>query len=946
MSLTISDIPGGIALPDSADGTLEIDPNTVHIGGKVDVYVAGETEEASSQLDSLTDESPRARGFNAETDAALATVAAANIIIINDSSINAEDISPGWSLLLEEGEDAGSYRILAATGSAPGLQLTLDREVTGTQANLSWRIVDDISVDLMDPKAIKLEGSDLVTAAGGDVVTTTSGTNFIDANVLEGDVLRLEASGDLAGDYIIREVTATDLIVEPETPATAGAVSYSIFRQSEAINAPFVRVRSMELLDSGGSPTGTTIPYRDPVLVQSRAFQNEGARFSFNDLARVGLVSIGRSGASFNVGGLTLNWEKVNPVRAYEPPIDAGTFVFPVGAARTAAQVVAEFNADAALLAAGIRAIELNYGGLDYVGFFCEDMLRFTGTALTELDIDSSMTNGTIRTLSNTETMDKVLVSDAIEVLEGVNAGATGRVITARNSVLGGDVRVGNGPLSPVPGLYDNVLFNPEVGVRVRIGRPSVGSVRAYFLDPTSASFGYASTRFFLEGATRELVYQPDPENTRTLVPAPPLTELPNTGVTDGTVAPTQFTDATADFLLGSILPGDILRVLYQPITGSAALPTPLVAVGGLTLVLRFDSDPFLTVSFPFDMSRQDVADYINNQVGVEIASILGSGELRLQSKSRRIEVSGDSTALATLFLPTAGVDNDHPEQGEYIIEAVPDANTLTLATETSFVTVGTITDTQYEIVRYTQRISSTEMAENQDATGLYYVDVELRSTAPGNEFNIDAELVLEATGYDSDGYRLSVENSVLSYSRAEVALAEISRTILLVGSSDSPEEYVQLSQQNVQVNYDRSQIVDEVQSFVDADFDRVICEEILVRHLLPHYVNLNWAYVGGPSEAVASRALEETIDEVEPDTLFEVTDLVRVLDRRGSSSIYTIDSDALNGRRSPIMVVVYHDETRRIRAVIVEDFIESVRAQRYIPDSINLSRISAGGIR
>jgi hypothetical protein len=119
-----------------------------------------------------------------------------------------------------------------------------------------------------------------------------------------------------------------------------------------------------------------------------------------------------------------------------------------------------------------------------------------------------------------------------------------------------------------------------------------------------------------------------------------------------------------------------------------------------------------------------------------------------------------------------------------------------------------------------------------------------------------------------------------------------------------------------------------------------------LVRHLLPHYVNLNWAYVGGPSEAVASRALEETIDEVEPDTLFEVTDLVRVLDRRGSSSIYTIDSDALNGRRSPIMVVVYHDETRRIRAVIVEDFIESVRAQRYIPDSINLSRISAGGIR
>jgi hypothetical protein len=236
-------------------------------------------------------------------------------------------------------------------------------------------------------------------------------------------------------------------------------------------------------------------------------------------------------------------------------------------------------------------------------------------------------------------------------------------------------------------------------------------------------------------------------------------------------------------------------------------------------------------------------------------------------------------------------------------------------------------------------------MNENQDATQLYYQDVELRSVAPGNEFNVDAGLAMEVTGVRADGYRVTTDNPVLTFSRAEVAQAEISRTILLPGSSDSPEEYVQISQQNIQVNYDRSQLVDEVQSFGDSDFERVITQEILAKHLLPHYVSLNWAYVAGPAKSDGIRALNEAIDAIEPDTEFEVLDLVDVLRSRGSSSVYTVDNDAVTGRRAPIMVVVYHDTSRVRRAVLVRDFVNAVRAQKFIPDSIEISRVSAAGI-
>lgn len=974
--ITISDIPGGITLPDTAEGTLEIRGDEVHIGGKTDVYVAGETEESSAQITSLTDEEPLLRGANGETDAALATVASADIVIINDIAVDPTDlIEVGMSLVFEEGADAGAFQILelvSITGPAPFVtQLRLDTEMTGTQGNLAWKIVDEIDTELTDPKDIKAEGSDLVTVGGNPSVTTSSAFNFLDANVQVGDILELSGDELSEGDYSVEEVSAVTLTLDPAPPRTLGAASFRIFRRSEAVSPPLVRISSMELLDSAGAPVGTTIPYRDPVLVLSRGFGNEGSTLVYDGRAVLGLVTAGATAgvAQFNVGSLTIEWSAYDPDEIWASP-SAGpfTFTFTAPTPKTADQVVTDINADASFTAQSIRAVKLSYDGLEYVGITAGDKLVVFhgGTAMPApgaappipLGIYAGASNADMRAFTGSD-LESVGVrqGDVVELGEGNNATTYSRVIVRPDEESNVGVAVlGGGPVgprsfaaSPVAGLqganrlYNNTVLRPDVGVKVRIGRPSVGSARTYYLAPTSAEFDYGETVYSVEGTAQTLFYRPDPENLRILSPAPPLTDLPANGVGTSTSV---FTDSTVNFQKLRIRPGDLLDVLYQPIVGSTPLAAAgNIAVGGLTLVVRLDDSPFITISFPFDMPRQDVVDYINEQVGEDIASLESTGELRFQPAASYLEISDTSTALAVLFL-ASGTNELLPGGSTHIVTAVT-ATTLALSQDTPLdagLVVGA-TDIQYKIRRYIQRISSTEMNEQQDASGLYYADVELLSRGPGNDYNVESGVQMEATGTRGDGYRLSVENDVLSFSRAEILFAEISRTILLPGSSDSPEEYVQLSRQNVQVNYDRSELTDSIQSFVDSDLQRVVCEEILARHLLPHYVLLNWAYVGGSTEPEMVRALEELLDEIEPDTQVETDDLVEVLRRRGATSVYTPDSDTVSGRTAPLFIVVYHDEQRRIRGLLVRDFIDANRTQRFIADSLELSRVSTSGI-
>lgn len=951
-TLTISDIPGGIALPDTSNGTLELSPDTVHIGGKTDIYIAGETETAVAQITRLTDEAPSARGANAQTQGL--TPGQEDVVLINDPG---GSISTGSSLVLEEGSDAGSYRILSITGASP-LVLKIDTLLTGSQGSLSWKVVDEIDVELTDPKDVKLSGFDMVTAAGSAVVTTSSSANFLDAAVRDGDILEL-FDEDFGGEFTVTEVGAVSMKVSPVVPRTFTSVAYRVFRRSEAVRTPVVRVSALELLDSTGAPSGTKIPYRDPLLALSNAFQNEGSGYAFEGLCRVGLVSSGvsASGGVFPVGGSSIDWAVYNKDAYWGDPINAGTFTFTLGL-KTPTQVADEINADAVLNLMGVKARVITYLSWQYVGIVSPSLVVFeSGPAIAQLGMTPGARNSQLVSFDNNSRFTDfgVRLGDVIEVMSGTSVGQTGRVISGPVVDFSYDsLLVGSGPIGPedvdgVPGMFNNVVFNPDVAALVRIGRASVGSARVYFSSPTSAEFDFRTTRFAASTPVAELSYRPDPENLRVVRPPPPTTELPNAGVT-APGSPGTLTDASADFLLYGIRAGDLVDVLYIPIDGTATLPpSGNIAFTALNnnLRVRIGTDPFILITFPFPMIRQDVVDYINERVGVTLASLSPAGELRLRS-SLPVELDPTSTAIThgsnPLLLAGAPTSNAHPDKGTYIVRTVS-TNTISLSTRTGSQLTLTTADTQYRIRRYVQRISATEMNANLEASGLYFADVELVSSSPGDVNNIQSGVTLEVSNVRADGYRLLTDSAVTSFSRAEILRAQISRSMLLVGSADDPTEAVQLSQQNVQVSYDRSQLVDEVQSFVDSNFQRVLCQEILVRHLLPHYVSLNWNYAGGSSEPEMIRALNTVLDSIEPDEPLEVLDLTEILKKRSATSVFTPDPTVSTGRTAPLFLVVYHDDQRRIRAMIVKDFVTSVRVQRYLPDVIKLRRISAGGV-
>lgn len=952
--LTISDIPGGITLPDTTDGDLELRSDEIHIGGKTDVYIGGSADVRTATINVLSDEDPLARGQNAQTQAA--TAGEESVVLLNDLSVDLALIRPEMSLVLGEGVDAGSYRITEVLSSPD--RVRLDTDMTGTQDSLAWRIVNDIDVELTDPKNIKALGADMVTAAGNPNVITTSAFNFLDAGVAEDDILEIIGAGDGGGEFNVIEVSATTLKVNPAPPRTLGTASWRVFTRSEGVLAPVVRVRSLELLDSTGAPNGTTIPLRDPVLVHSRAFQNEGEGYVRDGLVLSGIVSPKYDpSASLDVGAKSMIWRTMDVDRVWGVVAggDAGTFTFS-GGNKTVAAMVAEINADTGLSAKGIKAVGIVDGVSVRLGLLCSRFLKLTGGTLTSSPpilgepvlFPQDITNATLRSYEGSAKFPAkgVRVGDLVEFVGGPNAGRTARLARRPDESLTGSPALlttgPGGPSTNPDALYDAAILAPAAE-RGRIGHASVGSARAYFLDPTSIEFPYQTSRFSLNGLT----YRPDPENRRQILPAVPTT-APARGASTTT---TTLTDTERDFLLLSIKPGDLVQLLYAPIIGTGALVSPAnVAVGGLYLRLSVAEAPYVTISFPFDMPRQDVVDYINTQSGVDIASlnagvleILGDDSVTIDPTSTVITDGGDPLFLGTLL--STDLTTVVPSTDTVLIVAAVSENTLTLSPATEAPSSGAAIS--YRIDRYTQRISSTEMNDQIDGSGLYYADVQLQSEGPGDQYNVDAELPMGLEGHAGDGYRLSTEEDITSYSRAELLYAEISRTILLVGSSDSPEEAVQLSQNNVLVTYDRSQLVDDIQSFMDAGAKRPVCSEPLVRHLFPHYVSLTWNYVGGQAEAATTRAVLEAIDD--PNYVvdgLEVGDLIKAAQSKGATSVYVTDAGSPTGRGAPVMVVVYHDAQRAVRARIVKDIVDTVRTQKFFAGDVVLRRTSVGGIR
>jgi hypothetical protein len=488
--------------------------------------------------------------------------------------------------------------------------------------------------------------------------------------------------------------------------------------------------------------------------------------------------------------------------------------------------------------------------------------------------------------------------------------------------------------------------FSPEITRHVQIGARSLGSARLYFLAPTSFEVD-SDSRFELTVDSTTLRFLPDPTLYHQRIPALPAASQPGDG--SASAAGNRFTSASQDFLNSSIRIGDQLVITTMPIEATISLANPVVNLVNTTFIFSLSGGPDRTLTFirddvslnPDEVTRAGVVAQINAAAGATICELTATFEIKFTTELDLI-VRGSGTSNSLILGNVSGTtptetfvgsdqNNQSPLAGSYIISSV----------STTYVDVGgvfpspisyasPVTEQNFKVNRRgVQRVTSTVMADNEAEAGLYYFDVELLSEGTGDTWNIDAELQMTASGYRSDGFYLTVEDSNLTFSTTEQMEMVLSRTILENGVDDDPANATNITGQNLQITYERSGVVEDVQSFIGSDVERVVCASPLGRHLVPHFVRFDLSYVGGSKTSVVVPEIESYIRKLYPIDALDSSDVQKVVLDRGASYI----SNPLD------LIAVVHNVDRTVTVSRSQDRLSTGRLSAFIPDVLNVTR-------
>lgn len=949
--LTLSDIPGGILFPDTAEGTVTIPDNVVHVGGLFDVSVRGsDFDESSLVIESLTDAAPAASGIELEhtgvgqvtlNDLVLGTTYA-----VDDATYVAlsEAKQFGFTLQVQDGPNAGNYRVLdviQVMGASP--ILTLDTAIPAVAGDFRWRLVDVLEVDLVEPKDTRISGADLQSTQHTDVLSTAGSVDFMALGVSVGDTVRIFEGLD-KGDFTVKNLPAFNSVqVDRDLTASSSALNYTIFKAntSGGVQRPLVRVTKVELLDTSGQPVGSIIPYAKPVDVQSRAFENPGRGVKVDVTDGVlGILSQPTPLGDFNIGGFNLSITFNSGVTGYPTVF----FAFSAGN-KTAQQAVDEINTAAAALIGSntVLAIVVADPAGARVGIvpIDPDTRVTSGTAMsglfgdTQARTSSDIRSATIDGLGGWPGVSPAINQDDLDVAQVLDGNQIGFYGNLRfGTTVFGDP-ANTALLAGNPTFTDTLAsFSPEVRRHLQVGARSIGSARCYFVDPTSFEVNRNSFFSVVLADGSAVRYFPDPTLDSVRIPAAPSTVLPKDGQSTG--GGNSFFSLSQDFVLSGVVPGDELIIRYVPIMGTSVLadPVPALALKSIIISLAGGADQTIILAndvagFPADVSRAGVAAQINSAVGRTIARINGSNQLEFEGDVSII-IRGDGSANTILGFSLVSSQNNAAHAGMYQIAF---ANPTSLVIVGAFPGAAVLEQREgYEIRRPgTQRISSTAMNDNTAEAGLYYFDVELVSEGTGDLFNIESSQQLTAVGYRSDGYYLSTQNSNLTFSMAEEPTLHISRSILEVGVSDSPANATQITGQNIEVTYERATLVADVQNFTLSETERVVCANPLARHLVPHFVRFDYEYVGGSASSLLVTDMTNYIRSLFPSDYLESSDLVDLGYQRGATSV-----------TSPIdLIAIVHNYDRSVVAQRSQNSLNTGRLAAFVADRLSVNRRS-----
>ena len=966
-TLTLSGIPGGILFPNQPDGTVVVPSDEIHIGGCTDIYVRGQSlDQDALLLTDIADDAPALEGIELQfvdaTHVQLVDLVLSTNYSVNDGTylLLANAATQNLSLEILDPPNAGTYRILEviqAVGVSP--ILTITPAVTAVGGNFRWNVSSSIFIDLAEPKQTKISGSDLRTVQGSTVVDTESGIDFDNYGVAPQDVLRILSGTLIVGDYIVQQVLSplfTQLEVDRVLPASVTDAEYIVFRPNAGggLTLPFVRIDTINLLDTSNQPVGTTIPYANPIDVESNGFANSahGIKADFND-GLLGIVSLAlTTGAAVNGEFLVITWPAAAPLFPAAVtftvtftganPIPLATVVTQINGA-VATATGGQITRLATLLDNGTRVglIPVSPNVQVLSGTAMVPLFGFSDKPVTSRDITSVQVFSLNGWAALRPTLDTNF--DVAQVLDGLQIG------------FYGGLSIHNTPFNGT--LYDPLRtgtdFDPEVRRHIQVGSRSLGTARVFFLDPTSFEVDSSAIFTVTNADGSVLRYFSDPTASYQRIPALPSGAKPMDGETGGSLAVNVLQSLSTDFVAEGIQPGDLLTVDFVPLIGSVVLADPVTGLSTTTLTLSIGGGVDKTIIFIQDsqaipagsVTRAGVATQINKVVGQNICSLTGGNQLQFNPTVSVVvrapnPPSQPNTANALLgFSVTPGVDqnNNSPNRANYTIIAVGDPGTGSpneITVTPSFpLGLVDVQNQQFTVFREDlQRIVSTSMANNVADAGLYYFDVELLSEGTGDQYNIGSQVQLTVTGFRSDGYYLTTDDPNLSFSPVERPKLHISRSILEVGVTDAPSNATQLLGQNLQVQYDRSSLTSDVSNFITSDTERVINQSPLARHLKPYFVRFTASYLGGSNTDVTIPDLQSLISGLPPTSALEVSDIEKTLLNRGARVV-----------DNPIdLVAVIHNVDRSVTVERSQNKLNTGRLAAFIPDVLLVTRRTA----
>lgn len=257
------------SLPDIGPVSLSLPNAEVHVFGHTDIYARPILQTTSSAvLTSVSDE----KSYTERTT--LKTTAGSNTV--NDATYDfaASGVQPGDVMVIESGNDAGTYTIHRVVPGLPGTALlNANLSTSDASGTLRYRIIRNVSFNPFEPKIPKfpfgsLSANDLNTTIGSNLFILS--TDVINFGAAIGDVFRV-LSGSDAGDFTITGFDTVlggrGVIVDRVAGGSNPGLSYQIFTALETVNLPLVRVRKLLLLDSSKQSTGVTIPPAEPVAI-------------------------------------------------------------------------------------------------------------------------------------------------------------------------------------------------------------------------------------------------------------------------------------------------------------------------------------------------------------------------------------------------------------------------------------------------------------------------------------------------------------------------------------------------------------------------------------------------------------------------------------------------------------------------------------------------------